>query len=142
NRINMNTKRNIALVTGGSRGLGKNMALALAKKGMDVMITYHSNKEAADEVVSEIHSLGQKAVAFQLDTGDVKRFDSFIKQVTEYLQEHTGSPNFDFLINNAGTALYALATDTTEEQLDTAFNIHYKGVFFLTQKALHYINDG
>lgn len=138
----MNTKNKIALVTGGSRGLGKNMALAIAKKGIDVMLTYNSNKEAADNVVSEIQSLGQKAIAFQLDTSDTKSFDNFIKQSTSWLQEQTGSPNFDYLINNAGTALYALASETTEEQLDAIFNIHYKGVFFLTQKALPFINDG
>ncbi|HTM66885.1 MAG TPA: SDR family NAD(P)-dependent oxidoreductase, partial [Flavipsychrobacter sp.] len=138
----MNTNNKIALVTGGSRGLGRNMAIAIAKKGIDVVLTYNSNKEAADEVVAEIQSSGQKAMAFQLDTSNVKLFDSFIKQVTAYLQEQTGSPNFDFLINNAGTALYRLATETTEEELDEIFNIHFKGVFFLTQKALPFINDG
>jgi len=138
----MNTKNKIALVTGGSRGLGKNMALAIAKKGIDVMLTYNSNKEAADNVVAEIESLGQKAVAFQLDTSDTKSFDNFIKQATAWLQQQTDSPNFDYLINNAGTALYALAAETTEEQLDAIFNIHFKGVFFLTQKALPFINDG
>ena len=137
----MNTNK-IALVTGGSRGLGKNMSVALAKKGIDVVLTYNSNKAAADDVVAEIQSLGQKAFALQLDTSNIKLFDDFIKQVTDQLKENTGSTNFDFLVNNAGTALYALATDTTEEQLDTIFNIHYKGVFFLTQKALPYINDG
>lgn len=138
----MNTKNKIALVTGGSRGLGKNMVLALAKKGIDVVLTYNTNKEAADKVVEEVTSLGQKAVAFQLDTSNVKLFDNFIKQVTEYLQSQNGNPNFDFIINNAGTALYAMAMDTTEEQMDAIFNIHYKGVFFLTQKALPFINDG
>jgi NAD(P)-dependent dehydrogenase (short-subunit alcohol dehydrogenase family) len=138
----MTTKNKIALVTGGSRGLGKNMAISLAKKGIDVMLTYNSNKQEADKVVSEIQSLGQKANAFQLDAGNVKSFDGFLKQVTDYLREHTGSTNFDFLINNAGTALYAPFAETTEEQFDTALNIHYKGVFFLTQKALQFINDG
>ena len=138
----MKTKNKIAVVTGGSRGLGKNMAIGLSKKGVDVVLTYNSNKEAADEVVAEIQSLGQKAAAFQLDTGNVKLFDAFIQQLTEYLKEQTGSPGFDFLINNAGTALHAPATTTTEEQLDTIFNIHYKGVFFLTQKALPFINNG
>ena len=109
----MNTKNKIALITGGSRGLGKNMALAIAKKGIDVILTYNSNKEAADDVVGEIESLGQKAVAFQLNTSDTKSFDNFIKQSTSWLQEQKGSPNFDFLINNAGTALYALASETT-----------------------------
>lgn len=138
----MSTKTKIALVTGGSRGLGRNMALALAKKGIDIVLTYNSNKESADNVISEIQSLGQKAAAFQLDTSNVNQFDSFIKQVTAHLQEEKGSPNFDFLINNAGTALYAPVTEVTEEQMDTIYNIHYKGVFFLTQKALPFINDG
>jgi len=138
----MSTKNKIALITGGSRGLGRNMAIALAKKGIDVILTYNSNPEAANTVVSEIQSMGQKATAFQLDTSKLKSFDNFIKQITEYLQEQTGSPNFDFLINNAGTGLYAPVADVTEEQLDEIVNIHYKGVFFLTQKALPFINDG
>ncbi|MGX5688748.1 SDR family NAD(P)-dependent oxidoreductase [Arcticibacter tournemirensis] len=136
------TQSKIALVTGGSRGLGKNMAISLAKKGVDIVLTYNSNKQKADEAVAEIQSLGQKAIAFQLDTGNVKAFDEFFRQVTEHLEEHTGSPNFDFLINNAGTALYAQFAETTEEQFDGVMNIHYKGVFFLTQKALPFINDG
>lgn len=138
----MSTKNKIAVITGGSRGLGKNMALALAKKGLDVVITYNSNKAAADDVVSEIQSVGQKAFAFQLDTSDTKQFDQFLKETTELLKEKTGSPHFDFLINNAGTALYAPITEVTEEQMDAIYNIHYKGVFFLTQKALPFINDG
>jgi NAD(P)-dependent dehydrogenase (short-subunit alcohol dehydrogenase family) len=138
----MSTKNKVALVTGGSRGLGKNMALAIARKEIDLIITYNSNKEAADKVVSEIESLGQKAVAFQLDTSKINGFDNFVKQTTSYLQEHRGSPNIDFLINNAGTALYALVTETSEKQLDDIFDIHYKGVFFLTQKFLPFINDG
>lgn len=138
----MNTKNKIALVTGGSRGLGRNMSIALAKKGIDVILTYNSNQEAANKVVMEIQSLGQNATAFPLNTGKVKTFDNFIGQVTEYLQEQTGSPNFDFLINNAGIALYTPVADVTEEQLDEIVNIHYKGVFFLTQKALPYINEG
>ncbi|HWL00411.1 MAG TPA: SDR family oxidoreductase [Parapedobacter sp.] len=138
----MNTKTKIAVITGGSRGLGKNMALAIAKKGIDVVVTYNSSKEKADEVVSEIESLGQRAFAFQLDTRNVGTFDAFIAGVTDYLNEKTGSPNVDFLINNAGTALYAPITEVTENQVDEIFNIHYKGVFFLTQKALPFINDG
>lgn len=138
----MSTKSKIALVTGGSRGLGKNMAISLAKNGVDVVLTYNSNKQEADKVVAEIQSMGQKAATFQLDAGNVKQFDGFFRQVTEYLKEETGSTSFDFLINNAGTALYAPFAETTEEQFDTAMNIHYKGVFFLTQKALTFINDG
>jgi NAD(P)-dependent dehydrogenase (short-subunit alcohol dehydrogenase family) len=132
----------IALVTGGSRGLGKNMAINIAKKGIDVVLTYHSNKEEADKVVKEIESLGQKAMAFQLDAGNVSSFAGFFEQVTAHLKANTGSTNFDFLVNNAGTALYAPFADTTEEQFDTAMNIHFKGVFFFTQKALPFINTG
>ncbi|WES99241.1 SDR family oxidoreductase [Chryseobacterium arthrosphaerae] len=138
----MNTKTNIALVTGGSRGLGKNAALKIAQKGLDVIITYRSNKEEADAVVSEIKAMGQNAVAFQLDTKNSKSFDAFVKEVTDHVKENTGSPNIDFLINNAGTALYSPITDVTEEQFDDIVDIHFKGVFFLTQKLLPYINDG
>jgi NAD(P)-dependent dehydrogenase (short-subunit alcohol dehydrogenase family) len=138
----METKNKIALITGGSRGLGRNMALAIAKKGINIVITYNSNKEAADGLVAQISATGQKATAFQLDTSKVKNFDPFINALAAQLTRETGSPNIDFLINNAGTALYAPLTDTTEEQMDGIFNIHYKGVFFLTQKLLPYLNDG
>jgi NAD(P)-dependent dehydrogenase (short-subunit alcohol dehydrogenase family) len=138
----MSTKAKTALVTGGSRGLGKNMALAIAERGIDVVLTYNSSKDEAEKVVSEIQSLGRKAVAFQLDTRNVSSFDNFIKQVTDYLQKGTGSPNFDFLVNNAGTSLYAPIQEVTEEQLDDTVNIHYKGVVFLTQKSLPFLNEG
>lgn len=138
----MNTKNKVALVTGGSRGLGRNMVVALAKKGIDVVFTYNSNKQEADKVVTEIEGMGQKAIALQLNTCDIKLFDNFFRQVAEQLNALTGSPKFDFLINNAGTALYAPFAETTEEQFDDAINIHYKGVFFLTQKALAFMNDG
>ncbi len=138
----MNTRNSIALITGGSRGLGKNMAIAIAKKGLDVVITYNNSKEGADEVVNEIELLGRRAFAFQLDTRNVSTFDAFIATVTGFLNEKTGSPNVDFLINNAGTALYAPIGAVTEHQLDEIFDIHYKGVFFLTQKALPFITDG
>jgi NAD(P)-dependent dehydrogenase (short-subunit alcohol dehydrogenase family) len=118
------------------------MAINIAKKGIDVVITYNSNKSEADKVVATIQSLGQKAAAFQLNTSDIKQFDGFFSELTTYLNKETGMPNFDFLINNAGTALYAPFAETTEEQFDTAMNIHFKGVFFLTQKALPYITDG
>lgn len=137
----MTTKTKIALVTGGSRGLGKNMALSLAKKGIDVVLTYNSNKVEADKVLAEIQQLGQKAAAFQLNAADVSSFDEFLKNVTQHLKENTGSTQFDFLINNAGTGLYAPFAETTEAQFDDAMNLHYKGVFFLTQKALPFLND-
>lgn len=138
----MNVPPKIALVTGGSRGLGKNIVLSLAKKGIDVVLTYNSNHEAANKVVAEVQSLKRKAVAFQLDTGNVKAMDDFMQKVILYLKNQNGTPNFDFLINNAGSALYAPITATSEEQFDTMLNIHFKGVFFLTQKALPFINDG
>ncbi|UFH55929.1 SDR family NAD(P)-dependent oxidoreductase [Spirosoma sp. KNUC1025] len=132
----------IALVTGGSRGLGKNMALSLAKKGIDVILTYHTQKAEAEAVVKEIEQSGQKAATLQLNAGDVKSFDTFFGQLKTVLQETFATDHFDFLINNAGTALYGAFAETTEEQFDTALNIHYKGVFFLSQKALPLINDG
>lgn len=132
----------VALVTGGSRGLGKNSALKIAEKGLDVIITYHSNKDEAENVVNEIKSLGRNAAAFQLDTRDIKSFEPFIQNITNYLKETKGNTNINFLINNAGTALYSPIMETTEEQLDDMFDIHFKGVFFLTQKFLPFINDG
>lgn len=132
----------IALVTGGSRGLGKNMALSLAKKGINVILTYNSKHDEALEVVAEIEQLGQKAAALQFSAGEIGSFDAFITKVQEILKNTFDTDRFDFLINNAGTALYAAFAETTEEQFDTALNIHYKGVFFLTQKSLPVINDG
>lgn len=131
-----------ALVTGGSRGLGRNMAVSIAKKGIDVVLTYNSNKEEADKVAAEIKSIGQKAVVLQLDASSVKSFDPFFKELAAQLKEATGSTRFDYLINNAGTALYAPFTETSEEQFDAVMNIHFKGVFFFTQKALPFMNDG
>lgn len=138
----METRTKIALVTGGSRGLGKNSALKIAQKGLDVIITYRSSKEEADAVVNEIKTLGRNAVAFQLDTKDRKSFDVFVKNVTDHLEKSTGSTHIDYLINNAGTALYAPIAEVTEEQMDDMLDIHFKGVFFLTQKLLPFINDG
>ena len=138
----METRTKIALITGGSRGLGKNSALKIAQKGLDVIITYKSNKEEADKVVAEIQSMGRKAIAYQLDTKDLKSFDGFLTAVGDHLEENTGSRSVDFLVNNAGTALYAPMSEVTEEQLDDVVDIHFKGVFFLTQKFLPFINDG
>ena len=133
---------NIALVTGGSRGLGKNMALSLAKKGINVLLTYHSQQAEAEAVVAEIEALGQKAVALQLNTADVAGFDAFYEQVKAALQGTFGADRFDFLVNNAGTAAYAPIASTTEAQFDEMMNIHLKGVYFLTQKALPLLRDG
>jgi NAD(P)-dependent dehydrogenase (short-subunit alcohol dehydrogenase family) len=138
----MEQKNKIALITGGSRGLGRNMALAVAKKGLDVVITYNANKAAADDVVAQIKELGQSAVAFQLDTSNTAQFDGFVRELTAQLEKENGHANIDYLVNNAGTALYSPITDTTEEQMEAIFNIHCKGVFFLTQKMLPHMNDG
>src|SRR5215217_3412469 len=138
----MTNTSKIALVTGGSRGLGKNMALSLAKKGFNVILTYNSKKDEAQQVVADIEQLGQKAAALQFSAGEIGSFDTFIAQIQEILKNTFNTGHFDFLINNAGTALYASFAETTEEQFDIALNIHYKGVFFLTQKALPFINDG
>jgi len=132
----------IALVTGGSRGLGKNMALSLAKKGINVIITYNSKKDEADAVVAEIEKTGQKAAALQLNVGDIKSFDGFLKQVGGVLKDTFNTTHFDFLINNAGTGYYNPVATTTEEDFDNLVNIHFKGVYFLTQKSLPIINDG
>jgi NAD(P)-dependent dehydrogenase (short-subunit alcohol dehydrogenase family) len=132
----------IAVVTGSSRGLGKSTALNLAKKGVNVIVTYHSNAEEAAKVVAEIESIGAKAVALQLDTAKTKTFDDFVAQVKQSLQATFQTDRLDFLINNAGTGGYASFADTTEEDFDHLMNIHVKGVFFLTQKLLPLINDG
>jgi NAD(P)-dependent dehydrogenase (short-subunit alcohol dehydrogenase family) len=132
----------IALVTGGSRGLGRDMAMSIAKKGIDVVLTYHSNEAAANEVVNNIIALGQKAKAFQLDTSNIKNFPNFVATLSDYLKQQYGNSNFDFLVNNAGTGVNGSVTDTTEEAFDSMINIHFKGVYFFTQKLLPLINDG
>jgi NAD(P)-dependent dehydrogenase (short-subunit alcohol dehydrogenase family) len=137
-----NHSSKIALVTGASRGLGKSTALNLAKKGVDVIVTYHSNEAEAIKVVSQIESIGANAVALQLDTGNTKTFDSFGERVKQLLQDKWQTDRFDFLINNAGTGISASMMETTEAEFDHLMNIHLKGVFFLTQKLLPLLNDG
>jgi NAD(P)-dependent dehydrogenase (short-subunit alcohol dehydrogenase family) len=137
-----NNSSKIALVTGASRGLGKSTALNLAKKGVDSIVTYHTNAEEAAKVVAEIESLGANAIALQLDTANTKTFDDFAMQVKQSLQAKWQTDHFDFLVNNAGTGVGASFADTTEADFDHLMNIHVKGVFFLTQKLLPLINDG
>jgi len=134
-------KTKIALVTGGSRGLGKNMALRLAEKGNDVIITYHSKKEEANAVVAEIESKGQKAAALQLDVAQLNNFDDFLQQVSQTLKEKWNTDTFDMLINNAGTGATIPFANVTEENFDALLNVHFKGVYFLTQKSLLLMND-
>ena len=138
----METQNKIALVTGGSRGLGKNAALKIAANGLGVIITYQSKKEEAENTVNEIKALGVPAAAIQLNVGDAKTFDAFFAEVKAVLKSDFNAEKFDFLINNAGIGIHAAFADTTEEQFDTLVNIHYKGAFFLTQKALPLLNDG
>lgn len=134
--------KKIALITGGSRGLGRETALSIAKSGIDVVLTYRSKKQEADEVVQAIEAVGQKAAALQLDTSNINNFDAFYLALSKVLNNQFEASHFDFLINNAGIALYAPFAETTEAQFDEVLNIHLKGVFFFTQKALPYLNDG
>jgi NAD(P)-dependent dehydrogenase (short-subunit alcohol dehydrogenase family) len=136
------TNAGIALITGGSRGLGRNTVLTLANRGIDSIFTYHSNQAEAEKVVGLVAEAGQKAVALQLDTGDVSTFHSFVEQVRSALKKHWHRERFDYLINNAGTSHHNSIEKTTEAEMDTLYNVHFKGVFFLTQKLLPLINDG
>ncbi|WP_298756725.1 SDR family oxidoreductase [uncultured Psychroserpens sp.] len=134
-------RQKTAIITGASRGLGRDMALNLAKDGVNIIFSYHSNEAKANEVISEIESLGQKAIAFPFDANDYNSGKEFISKATAYLNEEYGSPNFDFLINNAGTGTYNLITDTTVAQFDDMMNVHLKSIYFLTQVALPHINE-
>lgn len=132
----------ITLVTGGSRGLGRNTALSIARHGGDVILTYQSRAEDARAVVAEIEALGRKAIAFQLDTGNVAAFAPFARKLKTALRETWQRDTFDHLVNNAGHGDYAAISETTEAQFDRLVNVHFKGVFFLTQTLLPLIKDG
>lgn len=132
----------IALITGASRGLGKDSALQLAKKGFDVILTYQTKKEFADEVVKEIETIGQKAFSFPLDISTITGFDQFVTEVKELLDTQFSSAKLDALVNNAGIGINESFETTTEEILDAMTNIHFKGPYFLTQKLLPLLNDG
>ena len=132
----------IAIVTGGSRGLGKNAALKLAAKGTDLILTYNSNAQDAAAVVEEIERLGAKAVALQLDVSDASTFAGFVDEVHQQLKRVWQRDRFDYLLNNAGVGLYAAYADTSEAQFDEVMNIHLKGPFFLTQRLLPLMKDG
>jgi NAD(P)-dependent dehydrogenase (short-subunit alcohol dehydrogenase family) len=134
--------RKIALITGASRGLGKNAALHLAAQGIDVIGTYNSRADEAQALVAEIESLGGRAVMLQLDVGQSEGFADFTTQVEAVLRSRFDRQHFDFLLNNAGIGVYANFVDTSVEQFDLLMNIHLKGPFFLTQKLLPLIADG
>ncbi len=134
--------RKTAVITGGSRGLGRDMAINMAKEGVDVIFSYHTNEVKAKELIAEIASIGQKAVAFSFDANDYRSGQAFIRKATDYLREEYGHAHFDFLINNAGTGVYNLISDTTAAQFDEMMHVHLKSVYFLTQAALPYLNEG
>ena len=136
------SKSKIVLVTGGSRGLGKNMALAIAKKGLDVVLTYNSKKEEAEETVKEIEALGQKAAALQLNVGEAASFEGFFAEVATVLSKTFGTDKFDYLVNNAGIGIHASFAETSVADFDTLVDIQFKGPFFLTQLALPLLADG
>jgi NAD(P)-dependent dehydrogenase (short-subunit alcohol dehydrogenase family) len=138
----MTATSSIALVTGASRGLGRNTALKLAARGVDVIFTYRSNEAEAAAVVREIESLGRRAVALQLDVAESGSFAAFADRVRKTLDTTWRRDRFDFLVNNAGTGVHAMFAETTEAQFDEMVNIQLKGTFFLTQKLLPLIADG
>lgn len=132
----------IGVITGGSRGLGKNTALAMAAQGVDVILTYHSQKDSAEAVVAEIVAMGRKALALQLDVTKASHFAGFAEQVSQALTTHWQQNRFDYLVNNAGGGAHASFAETTEAMFDQMVNLNLKSVFFLTQKLLPLINDG
>lgn len=129
----------IALITGGSRGLGRNTALNVARRGSDVIITYHSRSEDSEAVVAEVQGMGRKAVALQLDIG---AFASFVDRLRSALRGTWQRETFDHLVNNAGHGDYALISETSEAQFDRLVDVHFKGVYFLTQALLPLVADG
>jgi NAD(P)-dependent dehydrogenase (short-subunit alcohol dehydrogenase family) len=132
----------IAIVTGSSRGLGRNTALNIARQGSDVVVTYNSQADAALAVVAEAEALGRKAVALQLDAGNVTTFPAFVQRLRQALSETWQRESFDYLVNNAGHGDMASIAETTEAQFDALVNVHFKGVFFLTQALLPLLADG
>ncbi|HEY2660491.1 MAG TPA: SDR family oxidoreductase [Caulobacteraceae bacterium] len=135
----MTTK--IAIVTGASRGIGRNTVLSLARRGVDSIFTYNANLAEAEKVVGLVAEAGRKAVALQLDTGDAGAFDGFVDRVRQALAGF-GAERFDFLVNNAGTSSSQGFQNGTAAELDALFSVHFKGVFLLSQKLLPLINDG
>lgn len=131
----------IAILTGGSRGLGRNTAVNLARRDVDVIFTFRSNEKEAQSLIHELETMGRKAAGFRLDTADIRAFDAFVAEVRTTLKSW-GRDRFDYLVNNAGNSLHASFAETTEAQFDEIFNVHVKGVYFLTQKLLPLMKDG
>ncbi|UQU64411.1 SDR family oxidoreductase [Couchioplanes caeruleus] len=132
----------IALITGGNRGLGRASALALAEAGIDAIITYRNGADEAAEVVDAVKQAGRTAVALRLDTREVDTFDAFTAEIRETLRTTWNRDTFDHLLNNAGVGLGASIADTTVAAFDELVGVHLRGVFFLTQKLLPLIADG
>jgi NAD(P)-dependent dehydrogenase (short-subunit alcohol dehydrogenase family) len=136
------TPTKIAIVTGGSRGIGRSTVESLAKRGVNTIFTYHTHGTDAEAVVATVKDVGAEAVALQLDAGNIASFDAFVESVKDALS-NLGATRFDFLVNNAGNNhRNMLFEKATEEEFDTVLSVHFKGVFFLTQKLLPLINDG
>lgn len=131
----------VTLITGSSRGLGRNTALSIARRGGDVVVTYHSRSDEAQALVTEIEALGRKAVALQLDVGNVATFSDFAERLRAALHDTWQRDTFDALVNNAGHGDVAPIAEMTEAQYDRLFNVHVKGVFFLTQILLLLLAD-
>jgi len=140
--MNMTGAQKIALVTGGSRGLGKEMALSLANKGIDVIITYRTNEEEASHVAASVQETGRKAASLHLDMANPAELDQFVNSVKGILQSVWQTSTFDFLINNAGMGATVPFEQVTEALFDEFLNVHFKGVYFLTQKCIPLINPG
>ena len=134
--------KKIAIVTGGSRGIGRSTVESLAKRGVNTIFTYHTHGADAEAVVATVKDAGAKAIALQLDAGNAASFDAFVESVNDALA-NLSATRFDFLVNNAGNSHRNMPFATaTEEELDSIYNVHFKGVFFLTQKLLPLIEDG
>lgn len=138
----MSDNTRIALITGANRGLGRSMALHLAEAGVDVIGTYRNNGDEAAAVVRELEQRGRKAAMLQLNVSSTAEFAPFADELKKTLASKFGRETFDFLVNNAGSALYAPIAEVTEAQFDEAVNVHFKGVVFLTQRLLPLIADG
>lgn len=138
----MSSTTKIAVVTGGSRGLGKDMAISIARKGLDVILTYRTNEAEAAATVQQIEQLGQKAKALSLDMADFSSLDQFVQQLKHALQEGWQKENFDFLVNNAGMGATVPFEQVTEELFTNFLNVHFKSVYFLTQKCVPMLNSG
>src|SRR5271167_190080 len=136
------TPKKIAIVTGGSRGIGRSTVESLARRGVNTIFTYHTHSTDAEAVLAAAKDAGAKAIALQLDAGNIASFDAFVESVKDALSK-LGATRFDFLVNNAGNSHRNMPFATaTEEELDSIYNVHFKGVFFLTQKLLPLIKDG